>query len=155
MFEKPIKTDFDYIPTSVRCRYKYFDNQRLIRCNYHPLKTCYNFVATLAFYVSEVAEGLKIWEDKQVIQALFMEQFFYYNSSKIWGGNWLPALRFHRLCVLMCQMDVSLYISTYLLYDIKNRHRPLCVLLSTYTHAQLPLPEPIFSFKIDITRRAW
>ena len=86
MFEKPIKTVFDYISTSVRCRYKYFDNQRLIRCNYHPLKTCYNFVATLAFYVSEVAEGLKIWEGKQVIQALFMEQFLIIILPKYEGG---------------------------------------------------------------------
>ena len=84
MFEKPIKTEFDYIP--VRCRYKYFDNQRLIRCNYHPLKTCYNFVATLAFYVSEVAEGLKIWEGKQVIQAFFMEQFLIIILPKYEGG---------------------------------------------------------------------
>ena len=43
-------------------------------------------------------------------------------------------------------------VHAYLLYDIKNRHRPLCVLLSTYTHAQLPLPEPVFSFKIDVTK---
>ena len=136
---------------SIRCRYKYFDNQRLIRCNYHPLKTCYNFVATLAFYVSEVAEGLKIRKGKSY-KPFYWSSFWYYNSTKIWGGNWLPAPRFHQLFVLMCQMDVSLYISTYLLYDIKNRHRPLCVLLSSYTHAQLPLPESVFSFKIDVTK---